>query len=165
MKFHQGHASSGKKFQLFDIIIPIETLKVDSRRPLFVAGRAWIELDGADFPRANWSDSPLSVLGSLSAAISTVRQKEVGDFYFFDGPYFVKIFPITTGSAPLQVDVVAVCDRDSDNGVIEARAEVSLSEVVQKYALTLSSLRDWAARQEEAEVLDLLLRMPSFDTK
>ncbi|MER5419515.1 hypothetical protein [Streptosporangium roseum] len=146
---------------MFEIIIPVETLEVDSRYPLFVGGQAWVEIEGVTFPGAHWTDTPLSVLGTLHSAISAVRQGESADVYFFEGPYFLKIFPVEDGSTPLQLDVVAVCDR-SDEGVVEARAKVTLSEVVKKYNLTLSSVHKWAATREEVEVLDILSRIPTF---
>lgn len=142
--------------------MPVEELEVRSRSPLFVAGQIWAAIDGVDFPSARWTDSPISVLGSLGAAIDAVRRGEVGEVYFFDGPYYLKFIPEnSTDSTPLKIDVVAVCDRESDEGVAQIQRSVALSEVIQKYQLSLSFLREWAENREEAAVLDLLPHMPS----
>ncbi|MGP3956479.1 hypothetical protein ACTWPT_10815 [Nonomuraea sp. 3N208] len=147
---------------MFELIIPVEELEVRSRSPLFVAGRVWVSIDGVDFPGARWTDSPISVLGSLEAAIRDVRRGEVGEAYFFDGPYYLKIFPKNGFAASSKVDVAAVCDREPGEGVVHVQRAVDLSEVIQKYQLSLSSLREWAESHGEAEMLALLSRMPSF---
>ncbi|MEV6156960.1 hypothetical protein AB0L53_42135 [Nonomuraea sp. NPDC052129] len=147
---------------MFELIMPVEELEVRSRSPLFVAGQIWAVIDGVDFPGARWTDSPISVLGSLGTAIQAVRRGEVGEVYFFDGPYYLKFIPENRlDSTSLKIGVVAVCDRDSDEGVAWIRGKVALSEVMQKYQLTISFLRGWAESQGEAAVLDLLSHMPS----
>ncbi|CCH29503.1 hypothetical protein BN6_21810 [Saccharothrix espanaensis DSM 44229] len=60
----------------------------------------------------------------MGTAIERVRSGEPADFYFFEGPYFVKFIPETPSSNPPRVRTVAICDRvpppgHKEGGVIE----------------------------------------------
>lgn len=150
----------------FGIKILPGSLQVDSRVPLFVAGRVWLELAGKPFPVAEWSDAPLSVIGSLGTAISRVPRWGSADFYFFEGPYFVKLVK-EGGRQGGCVKVFGICDRDPvgpvGEGVVEAQATVSLHVVRQSYNQACQTLRDWAIEHRESEVIEVLSRASLSD--
>ncbi|MFI9848257.1 hypothetical protein ACIHFD_65390 [Nonomuraea sp. NPDC051941] len=98
---------------MFELMMPVGELDVRSRSPLFVAGRIWVAIDGVDFPSAGWTDSPISVLGSLGVAIHAVHRGEAGEageVYLLGGPYYLKLIPKNSlDSTSSKIDVVAVC--------------------------------------------------------
>ncbi|MER7757652.1 hypothetical protein [Kitasatospora sp. NPDC097643] len=147
---------------MFAVVVLPESLQVDSRSPLFVAGRVWLEIAGHAFPETGWSDSPLSVLGSMGTAIHHALDDGEGDVYFFEGPYFMKVLLTEDGA----LRVVGVCDRHpapDDGGVIEAEVTVPVHEVLDAYRNAVRSLRQWAQERGEAEVLAVLERMSELD--
>ncbi|MEU4303476.1 hypothetical protein [Kitasatospora aureofaciens] len=148
---------------MFAVVVLPESLQVDSRSPLFVAGRVWLEIAGHAFPGAGWSDSPLSVLGSMRAAIRHALDDGEGDVYFFEGPYFTKL--LLTEDRALRV--VGVCDRypaPDGGGVIETEATVPVHEVLDAYRDAVRSLRQWAQERGEAEALAVLQKMSELDS-
>jgi len=159
--------------RVFHIEIAPELLMVDSRSPLFVSGSVWLQMGEKEFPARGWTDAPLSVLGSLGAAIIEVQESGVSDAYFFDGPYFVRFSFEGNSLGEASVKVTGVCDRHAchvsaesigveGGGVIEAEAIVSLFDIKNSYAQSLQVFRDWAARNRELEVISALSKMPYF---
>ncbi|MET8545069.1 hypothetical protein ABZW03_31155 [Kitasatospora sp. NPDC004799] len=148
---------------MFRINIPTDALAVDKRNPLFVSGEAWLEIDGMAFPEARWTDAPLSVLGSMREALVCAHESELGEIYFFEGPFYVKFLPENTSSAERTVDVVGLRDRvppSPDEGdEIVVRASVPLRDLADSHQRVVGELRRWATANEETEVLDVLARM------
>ncbi|MFF4390896.1 hypothetical protein ACFY0G_29535 [Streptomyces sp. NPDC001552] len=146
---------------MFELNLPVETLEV--RGPLFAAGVVWLRLGGTDFPESGWHDSPLSVFGSLCAAVQGVLKGETRDAYFFDGSYFVKMIPVATApGSPRLVRVAGVCDRDEANPVVLADTTAPLGDVVESLNAVLRSLRTWAAVEGDAEIRAMLLAKPDL---
>jgi hypothetical protein len=51
-------------------------------------GRIWLMIGGESFPGENWTDTPLSVLGSFKTALAMLAAGGgEADSSFFDGPY------------------------------------------------------------------------------
>ncbi|MGQ5640531.1 MULTISPECIES: hypothetical protein [unclassified Streptomyces] len=161
---------------LFDVQVIPERLKIDSREPLFVDGPVWLTLGGQTVPEAGWTDAVLSVLGSMGHGIATALEGSVGDFYFFDSPYFVQLIPLPDTPGTLRrVRVVAVDDRHatpaddegSDFGLGEgevlAEAVLPLHEVEERYSAAAEQIRTWALAHGEAKVIELLAQIPHFD--
>lgn len=136
------------------------SLRVDSKNPLFLAGEIWLQVDTLSFPATGWSDSPLSVIGSFGAAlVSVLAGEEDVDAYFFEGPYFVKLL----GSADSDLRVVGVCDRYTDNeggGKVEVESTASLARLIDNYEKCVGVLLEWATTNGEYEVLSALSRLP-----
>lgn len=148
---------------MFKLNIPIEDLRVDSRRPqLYLNGRVWITIDGYDFPTHGWFDSPLSFLGSLRAALGNARRGEEADFYFWEGSYFVKLVPIPATPDARHVEVFAVddggCDLD-EGGSVETSCVCTLTDLDDQLRATLSQLSQWAHDHHESELMEFLTRM------
>ncbi|MBO1415604.1 hypothetical protein [Streptomyces sp. FH025] len=144
---------------MFELKLPVETLQV--RGPLFAAGEVWLRLGGVEFPGAGWTDSPLSVFGSLYRAVEAALKGETWEAYFFDGPYFVKLIPVAAApGSPHLVRIAGVCDRDEANPAVLADITIPFRDVVQGVNLTLQSLRAWAADEGDAEIQAMLLAMP-----
>ncbi|MEU0156583.1 hypothetical protein [Micromonospora fulviviridis] len=142
----------------------MDSLQVDARDPqLYLHGQIWVTIDGYDFPERNWTDSPLSFLGSFRAAIrKAVVTGEEADFYFWEGAYFVKIVPRSGG-----VDIFAVHDIDPDEGgPVEASCVSTLDELGRLYQTEISRLMTWAQKRQEMELLRFLARilpLPELD--
>ncbi|MFE9747143.1 hypothetical protein ACFYOT_19755 [Saccharothrix saharensis] len=144
--------------------IVLDSLEVGSRTPLAPSGRVWLELDGKNFPDYGWVDLPLSVVGSMKTAIESIRSGEEGDFYFFEGPYFVKLLPAKVESGAAGARVVCLCDRASlpgedGGGVVEGEALVPLADVEEVYRRAVRDLLGWATRNDEAEAVSVLSQM------
>ncbi|MFE4516877.1 hypothetical protein ACFRMQ_22085 [Kitasatospora sp. NPDC056783] len=152
---------------MFRINIPTDALAVDKRNPLFVAGQAWLEIDGEAFPEAHWTDAPLSVLGSMREALACAHEGELGEVYFFEGPFYVKFLPENTLSAERTVDVVGLRDRvpssPGDGDEIVIRASVPLGDLVRSHQQVVGELRQWATAHAETEVLEVLALIGSAD--
>ncbi|MET9657541.1 hypothetical protein [Streptomyces sp. NPDC006510] len=143
--------------------ITIANPVVSPREPLLVSGEVWFTLGDKDFPAAHWTDSPVSVLGSLCEAIDSAEKGEVGEVYFFDGPYYVKLVPGPADGRG-EVEAIAVCDRagqisGTGEGVAEARCHVSLDSMRAQYTNLLGDLEGWARQHGHAEVAEQLSRM------
>ncbi|GAA2708797.1 hypothetical protein [Actinoplanes palleronii] len=93
-----------------------------------VTGRVWLTLHGVDFPGSDWSDFPLSVLGSAVTAYAALRDGEPDAFsYIFDGSYF--LYYRRTGAAEPTVHIEANCDEDEENVYSIATGEVLLDDL------------------------------------
>ena len=75
----------------FDFVIDLDTLVVRSSTDRYVTGAVWLAFGDREFPDRGWNDAPLSVLGSFGTAIENLRKRGEADFYFFEGPLFVKL--------------------------------------------------------------------------
>ncbi|MFJ9951738.1 hypothetical protein [Kitasatospora sp. NPDC091207] len=161
---------------MFDLHIPLDDLRVDSREPLFVDGRVWLTVDGREFPAARWSDAALSVLGSLGRAVAGALDGETADFYFFEGSYFVRLTPLPPEPrAPRRVRVTAVDDGDTwaadaegnavpvAEGEVRAEVVVPLREVAERHGAALALVGGWAEARRENEVIRVLSRMYRYD--
>ncbi|WP_327070818.1 hypothetical protein [Kitasatospora sp. NBC_01302] len=149
---------------MFDIQVDRESLLVSSRDPRFLTGDVWLRLDGKAFPSCNWSDSPLSVLGSLRSAILEVRSGLTADMYFFDGPYFAKLAPDGQAGNEQTIKVTGICDRhppedSTDGGVAEVEVLADLPEMEGSYSRAVQELYGWATDNCESAVLELLAKM------
>ncbi|MFE0458578.1 hypothetical protein ACFW1A_04855 [Kitasatospora sp. NPDC058965] len=147
---------------MFAVVVLPESLQVDSRSPLFVAGRVWLEIAGRAFPEAGWNDAPLSVLGSIGTAIRGALDRGEGDVYFFEGPYFTKLLASNDGL----FRVVGVCDRYPDpdgGGAIEAEVTVPVQELLDAYRDAVHRLIGWAQERGETEVFAVLAKMLEAD--
>jgi hypothetical protein len=144
------------------MMVDRDSLKLDRLSPLFVGGRVWLQAGNTAFPCHGWTDSPLSVIGSMGTAIDRVRsgEEEESDFYFFDGPYFVKLLPDTAeaGSAPI-VRVVALDDHDEDNPVIGVDVRVPLVDLETAFAQAVRTPGDWADSTGSPEVIAAVARV------
>ncbi|MFD3841496.1 hypothetical protein ACFWWC_35365 [Streptomyces sp. NPDC058642] len=142
------------------------SLSVDSRVPLFVAGKVWLTISRADFPEIDWIDSPLSVLGSMGTAVRDYLANGAGDMYFFEGPYLARLTPDSSDDS--RVAVSGICDRSTsidsgeNGGTVEARVVVPLQGIIGSYQAALRSLEEWASLNGEEEVLSVLSRMERF---
>ncbi len=152
---------------VFVIRFGLDSLEVSPKSPLFVSGSIWLELGGRSFPEYDWSDMVLSVVGSLGDAIRSARAGETADFYFFEGPFFVKISPEGRGSAGPVVRVSGVCDRlhaigEAEGGVVEAETVVSLADLEDVYVRCVQDLRAWAEERGHTEITALLAQKYSL---
>lgn len=150
-----------REMRVFVIRLGLDSLKVSSIPPLFVSGSIWLEMGGRSFPAYDWTDTVLSVVGSLGTAIRSARSGETADFYFFDGPYFVKLSPQKQGPAEPMVRVSGVCDRlhllgEEESGVVEAETVVLLAELENVYVRCVQDLRAWAEQHGHTEITALL---------
>lgn len=145
---------------MFVIRLRLDSFEVSSNPPLHVSGSIWLEMGGRSFPDYDWSDTVLSVVGSLGAAITAARSGETTDFYFFEGPYFGKVSPEGQGSAGPMVRVTGVCDRtppgEKNGGVVEAEAVVSLADLENVYVQCVQDLHTWAEEHGHTEMTALL---------
>ena len=144
-----------------DIINDLDSLKIDSRSPLLVAGRIWFDIGGSAFPGERWSDSPLSVLGSLGEALSRVVEDGEGDVYFFEGPFFVKLLADGATDGYSRVRVCGVRDApmrgaEEPVGVVEAESRARLVDLIDCCALRVREFKAWASEIGEREVSDIL---------
>jgi hypothetical protein len=143
---------------MFELQLPIGTL--EARGHLFAAGAVWLRLGGTDFPEAGWHDSPLSVFGSLHAAVREVLQGQAWDAYFFDGAYLVKMTPVAaTPGSPRMVRIAGVHDGDDAHPVVLADITTPLRGVVRCLNSVLQSLRTWAVDEGDTEIQAELLAM------
>ncbi len=160
---------------VFVIRLGLDSFEVSPKPPPFVSGRIWLELGGRSFPGYDWSDMPLSVVGSLGEAIRYARSGETADFYFFEGAYFVKVSPEGRGSAGPVVRVSGVHDRlhaivEAEGGVfeaetvgvVEAETVVSLADLEDVYVRCVQDLRAWADEHGHAEITALLAQQYSL---
>ncbi|MER7986238.1 hypothetical protein ABTY53_11635 [Streptomyces noursei] len=150
-----------------DLKVSVAGLAVSAGTPQLVSGEIWFTLGGVDFPGAHWTDSPVSVLGSMGEALRSAASGEVGEVYFFEGPYYVQLTPRLAGApADVEVEVAAVCDRahqlsGTGGGDVEARCVVPLHALQRHYADVLVELGGWARQHGHAEVAAVLARMAS----
>lgn len=150
---------------MFEIHVDVDSLKIDSVDPVFVAGEVWVELNGQDFPGEKWTDSPLSVIGSLGTAIERLREGWVAvDMYFFEGPYFVKLSRVETVNSEEMVRVTFLRDywSESDSeylGEVIADENVPRREVEESYRRAVGRLVSWGEGAQAPELLSLLRRM------
>ncbi|MET8971411.1 hypothetical protein [Streptomyces hydrogenans] len=150
---------------MFEIEIDVDSLKVDSVDPVFVAGGVRLEWNGQVFPHRAWTDAPLSVIGSLGAAIEHIRAgRAEADVYFFEGPYFVKLSATDSSGEEDMVRVTGLRDIGSeedgeDLAEIVADGVVPLREVEEAHRRTMSRLITWCEKSGDPELLPLLRRM------
>ncbi|PJN39507.1 hypothetical protein CG747_16225 [Streptomyces sp. CB02959] len=147
------------------LTISVAEWEVSRETPQLVYGQIWFTLAGVDFPGAHWTDSPTSVLGSMSEALDDAASGEVGEVYFFDGPYYVTLTPHPAGGRD-EVEVLAICDRaqqlsGTGGGTVEARGKVPLNELRQHYVDVVAERERWARQHGHSEVADVLSRMAS----
>ncbi|MFF3316085.1 hypothetical protein ACFYV5_11290 [Streptomyces sp. NPDC003035] len=143
--------------------ISVADLEVRRGTPPQVSGEIWFTLGETDFPVAHWTDSPLSVLGSLGEAIRSSSAGETGEAYFFDGPYNVRLIPAPAGTQG-HVDVIGISEREglisgTGEGVVEARCTVPLDELRRHYVSVLAEWERWARRHGHSDVAETLSRM------
>ncbi|MFJ6409709.1 hypothetical protein ACIQK9_29750 [Streptomyces hydrogenans] len=147
---------------MFAIEIDVDSLKVDSVDPVFVAGKVRVVWNGQDFPHAVWTDAPLSVIGSLGTAIEHIRGgRTEADVYFFEGPYFVKLSAADSPGTEDTVRVTGLRDRGSEEDPAEIVADgfVPLREVEEAHRRTMKRLIAWCERSGDPGLLPLLRRM------
>ncbi|MEW1676682.1 hypothetical protein AB0O47_26130 [Streptomyces noursei] len=147
------------------LTVSVAALAVSAGTPRLVSGEIWFTLGGVDFPEAHWTDSPVSVLGSMGEALRSAASGEVGEVYFFEGPYYVRLTTRVAGArGDVEVDVTAVCDRaqqlsGAGGGDVEARCVVPLHALQRHYADVVGELVGWARQHGHAEVAAVLARM------
>ncbi|MGG2464238.1 hypothetical protein ACO0M4_31475 [Streptomyces sp. RGM 3693] len=145
------------------LTISVAEWEVSREAPQAVSGEIWFTLAGVDFPGAHWTDSPVSVLGSMREALDSAASGEVGEVYFFDGPYYVKLTPHPANDRD-EVEVLAICDRaqqlsDTGEGTVEARGKVPLSALRQQYVDVVAERERWARHHGHSQVADVLSQM------
>lgn len=136
----------------------MERLTLDSRDPLLVSAPIWLVLDGTAVPEVDWYDAPLSVLGSMGAAVTELLAEGFGELYFFEGSYFVQ-FDATADGA---VEVTAADDSDEDAVRVLATVTVPVADLVGAYLDQRAALAAWARTRGEAELLAGATRLPDF---
>ena len=129
----------------------------------FVSGEIWFTLGETDFPGAHWTDSPLSVLGSLGEAIRSAAAGESAVAYFFDGTFDVGLIPDPAGHRGY-VEVLGINTREglltgSGEGVVEACSTVPLDDLRRQYLTLVAKLEAWAQCHDHAEVAEILAEM------
>ncbi|MFB6833217.1 MULTISPECIES: hypothetical protein [Streptomyces] len=150
---------------MFEIEIDVDSLKVDSVDPVFVAGEVRVAWNGQVFPHAAWTDAPLSVIGSLGTAIEQIRAgRAEADMYFFEGPYFVKLSATGGPGDEAMVRVTGLRDHWSEeNGEdlaeIVADGVVPLGEIEEAHRRTMGRLIAWCEESGHPGLLPLLRRM------
>ncbi|WP_158710583.1 hypothetical protein [Streptomyces flavochromogenes] len=149
----------------FKVVLNVRSLKVDSVDPVFVSGDVHVVVGGCEFPSGDWTDSPISAIGSLGSAIQWVRKGEPADMYFFEGPYFVKLSPSESFRTDQKVRVTALRDYWDESaqdyfGEIVADSWVSLGEVERAYSQAVSSFVRWGEENGEVKLLALFKGMP-----
>jgi hypothetical protein len=145
----------------FDFIIDLDTLVVRSATDKYVTGAVWLAFGDREFPDRGWNDAPLSVLGSFGAAIENVQRQGEADFYFFEGPLFVKLLIGDLAAEDPIVRVCAVRERVSGEtgdlvGDIEVETSLPLSALRSLYMRSLRELREWAESRIQKEIAALL---------
>ncbi|GAA2793414.1 hypothetical protein GCM10010441_18330 [Kitasatospora paracochleata] len=135
--------------------ISLAALRLDRAAPPLVAGEVWFTLDGVDFPAAHWSDSPLSVLGSLAEAVRHAAAGRAADVYFFDGPYYLRLAPGPGGT----IRAAGVCDREgwvsgSGEGTVQAECTTTAAELTELYGQALIAVERWARDAGAPQLLD-----------
>lgn len=148
---------------MLELNIPMAELAVDSGKPdLYLSGKVWITIDGHHFPERDWTDNPMSFLGSMHTAIGRAAGGAEADCYFWEGSYFVKLVPLPIGAGMRHIEVFAVDDggRDLDEGgVVTASCVCVLAEIGKIYQAAISELSQWAYDRREADLLALLARL------
>jgi hypothetical protein len=150
---------------MIDIVNNLGALKVDSRKPLFVAGRVWLDIEGVAFPSEGWSDAPLSVLGSFSSALSHAAEVGEGDLYFFDGPFFVKFLMDEPVAGESMMRVCAVHEtyppemEGEPIGIVKAEALARSAELRDSCMRRVRECAAWASERGEKEVLEVLAKI------
>lgn len=142
------------------ITFEISDLRVDSLVPVFVSGMAWFDFDGFSFPGCQWTDAPLSVLGSFGSALSdlTGGASEV-DIYFFEGPYYLKVNRVASASDKILVR--AICDRDDlEDGTVLFETIYSLKSFGFLYSKALSAAQSWAVEVDAEELSRMIAKFP-----
>ncbi|GAB2925639.1 hypothetical protein [Streptomyces heilongjiangensis] len=151
---------------MFSVTVVADSLSVDSREPLFVAGKVWVTISHADFPERDWTDSPLSVIGSMGAAVRDYLTGETGDVYFFEGPYLVRL--ASDPSDDSRVVVSGIYDgpkpivNSEGEGTVEVHVSVPLQNVIDSYGAALRAVEEWASLNGEEQVMSVLSRMERF---
>ncbi|MET9904748.1 hypothetical protein [Streptomyces sp. NPDC006446] len=151
---------------MFSVTVVPNSLSIDSRVPLFVAGKVWLTISHTDFPERDWTDSPLSVIGSMGAAVCDYLAVGTGGMYFFEGPYLVQLTHDPSDDS--LVVVSAICDRPSLIGnreseeTVEAQVSVPLRDVIGSYQAALRALEEWASLNGEEDVASVLSQMDRF---
>lgn len=146
-------------------VVP-NSLRVDSRVPLFVAGKVWLTISHVDYPERDWTDSPLSVIGSMGAAISDYLTGGFGEMYFFEGPYLVRLTADPYDDS--LVIVSGVCDRprpiasSESEETVMTQVSAPLRDVVRSYEAALLGLAEWATLNGDEEVVSVLDQMNRF---
>jgi hypothetical protein len=55
-------------------------------------GSVWLEIEGADFPEANWSDLAVAFAVDILKAVRTIHCRGYAQrIQFFDGPFWVEL--------------------------------------------------------------------------
>ena len=151
---------------MFSVTVVPQSLKVDSREFLYVAGRVWLTISDVDFPGRDWSDSPLSVIGSLGTAVRDYMADGIGEMYFFGGPFLGRLTPDPLNDSLVVVSGIGARPPFAGSLEIEervqAQASVPLREVLGTYQASLRDLTEWASRNKEVEILSVILRMERF---
>lgn len=139
----------------------LDDLRVDPHEPVLVDGPVWLTLGGREFPGQGWTDVVSSVLGSMGDAVAAALDGGAGDFYFFEGSYFVKLIPLSDVlGAPRRVRVVAVDDGHAlsvdEGGEVLAEVVVSLCEIAERVSAAKERVRTWADARGASKVAEAM---------
>ena len=148
---------------MLKVRVPVAALHGDGANSANVSGGIWLEIGEAVFPGVSWADEPMSVLGSFKEALTLLLGgEEEADFYFFEGPYYVKL---TRSRASLAlVTVTAICDRyglgdASGQGVVQAVTESSLEELKEALSCGIDIVHKWVRENAGAAALEVADRL------
>ncbi|MFF5012197.1 hypothetical protein [Streptomyces sp. NPDC001165] len=128
-----------------------------------MAGKVWLTISHTDFPERDWTDSPLSVIGSMGAAVCDYLAGGSGEMCFFEGPYIVRL--TSDPSDDSLVVVSGICDRPSSidssesEETVEAQVSAPLLDVIRSYEAALLVLEEWASLNGDEDVVSVLAQM------